>query len=115
MIGSKTYAMSNITSVEMGRKDPSGCGPGVLILVGIVMAVGGGVGISENSVGSGAVWLVFGALAIFGGVMASKRAKPTYTVKIGSASGESNIMESRDQPTIQQIVNAINEAIVKRG
>lgn len=115
VIGNKTYAMSNITSVEMGRKDPSGCGPGILILVGILMAVGGGVGISEKAWGSGLVWLALGVLAIVGGYLTSKRAKPTYTVKVGSASGESNILGSADMDRIQRIVSAINEAIVKRG
>ena len=41
--------------------------------------------------------------------------KPTYTVQIGSASGESNILESQDVDHITRIVKAMNDAIVRRG
>lgn len=92
MVGSKAHARSNITSVELGRKDPSSCGNAILILVGIAKAAAGFVGPNEKARASGLVWLALGATAILGGYMSSKRAKPASTVKVGSASGDSTYL-----------------------
>jgi len=54
------------------------------------------------------VGLIVGAILIFA-------IPKKYAVRIGSASGETNALSSRNQAHISQIVEAINKAIVERG
>jgi hypothetical protein len=42
-------------------------------------------------------------------------AKPTYAVQIGNLSGNSSILRSTDLTFIQRIVDAMNNAIARRG
>lgn len=121
VIGAKTYALSNITSVELGRKEPSGCVPDFLILAGVgsvVIALTQLFGPASSSTPHPAFptgWIIAAAFLLAGGILALRSGKPEYTVKVGSASGESNILASQDEPTIRKIVDAINTAIVQRG
>jgi hypothetical protein len=41
--------------------------------------------------------------------------KPTYMVRIGSASGEADVLGSKDRDPIEHIVRAMNKAIIERG
>ena len=115
IIGAKTYALSNITSVELGRADQSSCGPVVAIFAGLGILAWGVMSLIAKDWGSAAAGILFGVLFVWGGLAVSRSAKPTYSVKVGSASGESNILQSPDLATIQTIVNAINEAIIRKG
>jgi hypothetical protein len=63
----------------------------------------------------GGVIGLLGIIGIVGGITLMVRAKPTYVVRIGSASGEANALASKDRDHIQKIVDAMNEAIIKRG
>ena len=110
VIGAKTYAMSNVTSVNMGTKATSNA-PLSIILIGIILIIGSYVIGFRDSVGCLAVAL----LLIVVGVYLAKNAKTTFIVRIGSASGESNILEAQDKAYIKRIVDALNEAIVRRG
>jgi len=49
------------------------------------------------------------------GIAIAVMTKPSYVVRIGSASGEANALVSKDRAFVGKIVNAMNEAIVKRG
>ncbi len=101
VLGGKTYALSNITSVALGKKTGSILPPFGLIAVGAIIAaiVGGSFGnfIAIAAIVGGFVWLVYVI------------AKPYYVVKIGSASGETDVFHSKNQAEIQEIVNAIIE------
>jgi hypothetical protein len=111
VLGGKTYAMANITSVSMAEK-PANRTPGIIIaVVGLVMAAClGAAGGDSNATG-----LLFGVVIIGVGVAIAVLAKPSYIVKIGSASGEGDGLVSEDREQIQKIVSAMNEAIIKRG
>jgi len=49
------------------------------------------------------------------GVLWFRSKKPTYSVRLTSASGESEAYSSGDKDFVGKIVNAINDAIVHRG
>ncbi len=116
MLGGKTYAMANITSVMMGEK-PANRTPGAVIaIVGFLVTACGVIGTSDSG-GSGGwvVGLLFGLLVLGAGIAIAANAKARYVVRVGSASGESDALVSEDKEYIQKIVNAMNEAIIKRG
>ncbi len=108
IFGNVTYAMNNITSVSKGIIPPNRK-PWIIIAVTgfILLAIFGGV-----KEASGAI---VGAFIMALGIIAAIMAKPKYTVRIGSASGETHALISEDERYVQNIINAINEAIVKRG
>ena len=114
VMGGKTYAMANITSVSMGQI-PANTTIGLyLIIFGIVI---GGCGFSLGSSSSSNMLgaLIFAALLIAAGVAVFLTAKPSYTVKLGSASGETHALNSKNMADVKQIVDAMNTAIINRG
>ncbi|MBK9007154.1 MAG: hypothetical protein IPM31_09195 [Anaerolineae bacterium] len=108
IIGTKTYAISNVTSVSKSQKAASNI-PFLLVIVGAFFIFLGIVGIRE-------FWgfLIIGLIIAILGIRAVNT-KPAYIVKIGSASGETNILVSEDGAYIKRIVDAMNDAIVRRG
>jgi hypothetical protein len=110
VLAGKTYAMANITSVSMAMR-PANRGVGIAVaLVGLAIAACSAAAGSDASVG-----ILFGILALGAGIALAVMAKPSYIVRIGSASGEADGLVSKDKEHIQKIVNAMNEAIIKRG
>jgi hypothetical protein len=106
--GGQTHAMNGITSVKSAVEHPPKLWPMVTILVG---ALGMISALSESSMGGAAVML-----AILGvGILWLLSKKPTYIVKLTSASGETKAYLSPDDKFVGRIVNAINDAIVHRG
>jgi hypothetical protein len=104
VLGGKTYAMANITSVSTFTQAPSQTGASLLGLFGLSLGL----------VGSGVVSVLGWALFAIGALVFFKR-KPTYCVRLGSASGEANALTDGRKDYIEKIVAALNEAIVKRG
>lgn len=126
ILGNKTYVMANITSVSMG-KTPVNKSLGVLLMIigfGFaflrvfsliqVMGIATQLGISLFNF-SDFVVLALGIGVGLVGLFLIRSQKPSYVVRIGSASGESDGLVSKSKDYIIQIVNAINDAIVKRG
>jgi hypothetical protein len=110
VLGAKTFAMANITSVSMGEI-PANRKPGIgVALFGLVIA---GCASSGGSGAGGGV--IFGMLIIGVGIAIAAAVKDQYVVKIGSASGESNALMDKNREYIQKIVKAVNDAIIKRG
>lgn len=109
VLGGKTYAMANITSVTMGEK-PVNRTPGIVIAI-VGLSIAACTSTASNSAGG----VIFGILVLAAGIAIAAIAKPSYIVRLGSASGESDALISKDREYIQKIVNAINEAIIKRG
>jgi hypothetical protein len=114
IIGPKTYVLSNITSVRLGRRDSVGCFAICLIFLGLILAASGITQVTYNPRTAIGV-LVFGAIIAAAGFALKRAARPTYTVNLGSAAGESNILESKVPGEIQPIVGAIHGAVVRRG
>ncbi|HKO01646.1 MAG TPA: DUF6232 family protein [Thermoanaerobaculia bacterium] len=110
MLQGKTYAMANITSVSMFTQYASKL-PGVVIAVlgGLIVLIG------LPSTQMRGCFMIFGVVLLLAGIGVYRAAQNMYFVRIGSASGETNALQSRDHEYIQKIVNAMNEAIVRRG
>jgi len=118
--------MANITSVSSAII-PANRVPGVIIaIVGLLITACAGcffVGTLSSSGNTDAVGgavvigvgVLFGLLVMGAGIAIAVMTKPSYVVRIGSASGEANALVSKDRAFVGKIVNAMNEAIVKRG
>jgi len=75
-------------------------------------------GDTSGIIGSAAfagIGAAIGLLILAGGIALAIMSKPTYAVRIGSASGESNALVSKNGEYIENIVAAMNDAIIKRG
>ena len=112
ILGGKTYAMSNITSVKMVKASAIAIFPILGLAIGVILMLGGFATIRDSG---RPLLFILGLAFVAGGILSLMRAEPTYHVRIGSPSGEADVMSSKDQATIQNIVDAMNNAIVKRG
>ena len=108
VIRDKTYAAANVTSVSMTVIGPQVAGGCAGALFGAIVLA---AGIAASSNGAIVVGLVVLVAAII--IACLKKAK--YMMRIVSASAESNALWAYDAAYIQKIVNAINEAIIRRG
>ncbi len=108
VLGPTTYAMNNITSVSLAKEEPSGCIAWALMGIGLFAGI---IGIAAEI--SGAIFI--GVIFFILGVLVFNSNKPSFIVRIGSASGETDGLRSQDQQEIQEVVEAINEAIIQRG
>lgn len=110
MLQGKTYAMANVTSVSVFTQAANQA-PGIII--GAIGGVGLAMGLGLNE--KGGCFTIFGVILLIAGVIAAVSAKNRYWVRIGSASGETNALSSTNREYVVGIVNAMNEAIVRRG
>lgn len=108
VIGGKTYAMANITSVSKGKRPANTSGATALVLLGALMFL---CALSGPGLVIGVPGLVLAGLGIFN----FTQARPDFVVRLGSASGEANALLHKDEAYIQRIVDAMNTAIVDRG
>lgn len=105
IIGSKTYAMRNISSVQVGITRP-------LIKLGAFLAVVGlALLIAGASAGAGLV--IVGLLLLAGGIalIVYDLRKPVCVVVMASTGGEVHALTSRDRPLIETVVQKMNDAI----
>lgn len=100
--GSKTYAMRNISSVSLFKIEKSRALPIILILIGGLMLFG------DSS-------RIFGVILAAIGVLWVVLIKDEYSVRISTNAGEVNSLVSKEQPYIQKIVDALNDAMIHRG
>ncbi len=111
VVGPQTFTMGGVTSVTPFTEPPSYKGPGIVIVLGILAALGG---CAQNAQGQGWGGIVAGLVIVALGVWWLSRRKPTYHVLLRTASGEAKPLNSQDANYIGQVVNALNEAIVYR-
>lgn len=98
----KTFAMRNISSVTNYRIEAGKGFAYFMIFIGFLF-------LFADS------FRVFGGIMIVIGILVIVIQKDTYAVRISSNSGEANALESPDEPYIQKIVDAVNQAMVHRG
>ena len=109
-ISGTTYAMANISSVRLETKNPEYGGAVLLMLMGLIMAVG------SFALSRDLIWLsIVGGLLLAGGFIWAVSLKPTYWVQIHAAGGETQPLGSQDRQYIESVVNAMNEAFVHCG
>lgn len=109
ILGSKTFSMANITSVSLAEIEPNRLIPILSLLLGALLMIFLFMGDTTSVCG------IFGILLIIIGIILLITAKTKFAIKIGSASGESNVLQSNDKASIQEIVIAMNKAIIERG
>jgi len=107
--GPSTYAMANITSVKTEKREPNRWGGIMTALIGLILIV---VGASFNSAGV----ILFGVVLLGAGIAWAVLLKPTYHLRVSSASGETEPLNPlKDKQYVGRVVTALNEALIKRG
>jgi hypothetical protein len=109
IIGPVTYAMLNVTSVSRAFTKPNRLGPVLLLAIGGLVVLASFSGKFE--IGPFMIGIVFAGL----GALVWKLQKTKYHLRIASASGEANAITSVNADQIDKIVQAVNEAMIKRG
>ena len=105
--GSTTYALANITSVSTAVESPSYTGPLLFLAVGAVALI---EGVATKSTGT----TTFAVLILALGCFWWRGLKPTWHLRIASASGESSPVKSHNQQWIAGIAQAIKKAMIHR-
>src|SRR5581483_3605158 len=101
IVGAQTFAMSNITSVKASQDSPNRTWPVVILVFGLIA-------LFANSFGMA---IMFG---VIGGFWLALQ-KNYYHVALTTAGGETKALTSNQQQYIEEVVKALNEAIVHRG
>jgi hypothetical protein len=99
---SKTYAMRNISSVHIFEIIKSKTLPIIMVIIGALMLLS-----SEAR--------IIGFIILAVGILILVLIKNEFTVRISTNAGEVNSIVSKDRSYVQNIVNALNDAIVFRG
>ncbi|GGH13474.1 hypothetical protein GCM10007422_34110 [Pedobacter zeae] len=99
---SKTYAMRNISSVHIFEIIKNRTLPIIMVIIGFLMLF------SESS-------RILGFILFALGILILVLTKNEFTVRISTNAGEVNSIVSKDRLYVQNIVNALNDAIVYRG
>lgn len=102
IVGSKTFAMRNISSVQIGII-PANRTLGIILIAGGIL-----LAFAQEVRTLGII------LAAIGGIYAYAQ-KDKFTVRISTNSGESDSIISNNRDYIQEIVNALNNAIIHQG
>lgn len=100
-VNTTTYAMANITSVRAWKTPANRSLP----IIGLVVAIG--LAFLKYYIAAIVVAAICGLILYL--------MKDTHTILIGSSSGEVQALKSNNRAYIEQIVDAINNAIVARG
>lgn len=107
-----TYAIGNITSVKMRDTPPNAIPTLVAIAIGICGLV---TALARLEFNAGVVFLfVVGIALIAFAVRHVHQLTPDYHLLISSSSGEVRAFTSKDRQQVEQIVAAVNEAIVRQ-
>lgn len=113
IISGATYALRNITSVRMTYSPPRVFWAIILALLGIIVLLLFWLRPDGAIAPTGAFVLPGGIIG--GAILWMCMARTHYHVGLSTTSGELHVLTSKDRTYIQQIVEAINSAIVRCG
>lgn len=102
LVHGKTYAMRNISSVDVYTVNGSYAVQIIILLIGLVLIA------IENA-------RIIGAIIKAISILLMALVKDKYAVRISTNAGEVNNIISKDMDYVQQIVNALNDAMIYRG
>lgn len=112
LIGGKQYVTSKLSSISV-RTNPAqrGCATTMMVM-GILVGVGSlapaiGFELPQFAAIGAVELLVFGGL----GWLWRRSKKPSYTVVLGTPSGDVSAFTSPDADLVQEIVRALNQAL----
>ena len=108
IVGTQTFAMRGVTSVQGVEIPANYTASGLLILLGACVAL---TAFLNSAIGFG----IFGVLLSAGGIWAACRQKPTYAVVLRTAGGEVTAYESKDRDYISQVIEALNQSIISHA
>ncbi|MGH9432275.1 MAG: DUF6232 family protein [Terriglobia bacterium] len=109
IVRNTTYAMAVIASVRANVKKPKNRGSSILWGTGFALV--GLLFVYKSFPYPGIFCLALAALL---GLLTALR-QPTYVVRVTSASGDGEPIEDRSRLYCEQVVEAINQAIIHRG
>ena len=110
VIGTNTYALSDVISVRL-TKDRSGIGCAIAALIGVGILLGL---FSLASTIYNSELCLTGIISLGAAVVVALLAPPNYTLQLRSMSGKADILRSMDEDYLKRIVDAINNAIIRR-
>src|SRR5258705_14011881 len=111
VIGTNTYLLTDVISVGM-TKDRTGIGCAIAAFVGVGILLGLFSLVSE--VYNSEICLT-GIISLGAAVVVALLAPPDYILQIRSMSGKAEILRSMDEDYLRRIVDAINNALVRRA
>ena len=108
VVQDRTYLLRDITAVQIGTLPL----PRVLVTLGLLLGVAAGTW----GQATGSLWLVFVGLALLGlvGVIWWRR-QHTYTLVLGTPTGEQPVLTSRNRQFIDRVAQVIDGVLVGRG
>ncbi len=108
VLGGRTYALANITSVSLATVPPDRRSGYIAAMLGAISLALGALLVSTVGVIVGVSLLV-----LAWGILAQKKAK--HLVRIGTASAQLDALCSHDLTHARRIVSALNQALAMRG
>ncbi len=98
--GSQTFAMSNVTSVKASEEKPKRLSGILILIVGLAIA-------NQSPI----VGIAIAAAAAF----YLYKQKTMYHVMLSTAGGETSALKTHQREYLDEVVGALNQAIVYRG
>lgn len=99
--GGQTYAMNNVTSVKPYEKKPSRVGGIIVLLLGIIIMV-------NSSLVTGLLITVAAAFYLY-------QQKTIYHILLSTSAGETTALVTYQRNYLNEVISALNNAIVHRG
>lgn len=99
--GGQTFAMNNVTSVKPYEKKPSRLGGIVILGIGLIIMA------SSN--------LIFGFLIAAAAALYLSQQKTVYHILLATSAGETTALVTYQRDYLNQVIAALNSAIVHRG
>jgi hypothetical protein len=129
-IGWKSYEIADIRSVDLAEKNLGAAARKPLVIVsllciviGILFCVAASsirfISITQDFFGLPRIimhllFAVIGLIFIYLGSTGWESDKPTYIVQIETSSGRSRALETKDKEYAERIINAIDDAVIRR-
>lgn len=107
VVGSQTFAMRGITSVQGVKTPVNYIGAVLLGLLALFMSL---------ALFRGEYFLgIIGVLLLIADIFIIIRSRPTFCVVLRTAGGEVTAYKSKNHDHIAQIIQALNQAMISRG
>jgi len=114
VIGSKTYALANISSVDLQyRGNPPSCIPFAGFVPGGILLLAGLLTIASMPV-AGLFCLGLGGIITFYCIQAIQKSQPYYAAILETNSGTIDALSAKKKEDLEPVVAAITQAIVER-
>lgn len=108
IVGNATYAMANIASIKTYTKKANRIPAIITAVFGLIVLL---IGLASRSTSS----LIIGLVIMFIGMLWAVLLKPIHILYITSSSTETEVLVDKDLEYINQVVRAVNEALIHRG